>query len=83
MSRRQPIARFWASLQAHPEFVVILVLAIAFRFLAILVFRPGGYLGEMSDFGYYRLLLSFTNPSWTFGSNIPLSFPGCLSACTA
>ncbi len=82
MSRRQPIARFWASLQAHPEFVVILVLAIAFRFLAILVFRPGGYLGEMSDFGYYRLLLSFTSqgyyPLVDFWVEYPPIFPWLL-----
>jgi hypothetical protein len=50
--------------QTHREFALILVLAIVFRLSAILVFRPGGYLGDMSDFGYYRLLLSFTNQGY-------------------
>lgn len=58
------IARFRAAAQRHGEFLVILTLAVSFRLMAILVFRPGGYLGEMSDFGYYRLLLSFTNQGY-------------------
>lgn len=53
--------RIQAAVQLHREFLLILVLAMSFRAMALLVFRPGGYLGEMSDFGYYRLLLSFTN----------------------
>jgi hypothetical protein len=79
MTRVQPIARFRSSLQAHREFVWIFLLALAFRLFAILVFRPGGYLGEMSDFGYYRLLLSFTNqgyyPLIDFWVEYPPVFP--------
>lgn len=63
MSRDTLSSRF-RTWQAHREFALILVLAIVFRLSAILVFRPGGYLGEMSDFGYYRLLLSFTNQGY-------------------
>jgi hypothetical protein len=74
-----PLARVRTLLQAHREFVLILVLAVAFRLLAILVFRPGGYLGEMSDFGFYRLLLSFTNqgyyPLVDFWVEYPPLFP--------
>jgi hypothetical protein len=79
MTRVQLIARFRVSLQTHREFVLIFVLALAFRLSAILVFRPGGYLGEMSDFGYYRLLLSFTNqgyyPLVDFWVEYPPIFP--------
>ena len=50
-----------------------------FRLTAVLVFKPGGYLGEMSDFGYYRLLLSFTNqgyyPLIDFWVEYPPVFP--------
>lgn len=78
-SRVHPIAKFRTSLQAHREFALILVLAVAFRLLAVLVFRPGGYLGEMSDFGFYRLLLSFTNqgyyPLIDFWIEYPPIFP--------
>ena len=59
-----PLAGLRTALQAHREFVLILVLAVAFRLLAVLVFRPGGYLGEMSDFGFYRLLLGFTSQGY-------------------
>lgn len=78
MSRVQLSFRF-RTWQIHREFVLILVLAAVFRLSAILVFRPGGYLGEMSDFGYYRLLLSFTNqgyyPLVDFWVEYPPIFP--------
>ncbi|HSR32023.1 MAG TPA: hypothetical protein VLY63_15785 [Anaerolineae bacterium] len=64
MSRVQSPARFRAFLQMHREFILILVLAAAFRLMSVLVFRPGGYVGEMSDFGYYRLMLSFTSQGY-------------------
>jgi hypothetical protein len=76
------IARILNTLQAHREFVLILALAMAFRSMAVLIFRPGGYLGEMSDFGYYRLLLSFTNqgyyPLVDFWVEYPPIFPWLL-----
>jgi hypothetical protein len=71
-----------ATFRSHREFVLILTLALSFRAMAILVFRPGGYLGEMSDFGYYRLLLSFTNqgyyPLVHFWVEYPPIFPWVL-----
>lgn len=76
------MARFQATLRAHRAFVLILVLAICQRMMALLVFRPGGYLGEMSDFGYYRLLLSFTSqgyyPLVDFWVEYPPVFPWLL-----
>jgi hypothetical protein len=66
-------------MRRHREFVLILILAMALRAMAVLVFRPGGYLGEMSDFSYYRLLLSFTNqgyyPLVHFWTEYPPVFP--------
>jgi hypothetical protein len=65
--------------QVHQEFFLVLVLAVAFRAMAVLVFRPGGYLGELSDFGYYRLLLGFANqgfyPLFDFWLEYPPLFP--------
>jgi len=69
-----------AQLRQHREFVLVLILAMALRAMAVLVFRPGGYLGEMSDFSYYRLLLSMTNQGYypwsTFGPSTRPSFRG-------
>jgi hypothetical protein len=69
-------------LKSHRQFVTILILFVAFRAGAILVFRPGGYLGDLSDFGYYRLLLSFTNqgfyPLIHFWVEYPPVFPWIL-----
>ncbi|MFN2290919.1 MAG: glycosyltransferase family 39 protein [Anaerolineae bacterium] len=72
-------ARFRNTLERHREFVLILMLATMFRLMAVLVFRPGGYLGDISTFGYYRLLLSFTNqglhPLVDFWVEYPPLFP--------
>ncbi len=66
-------------LASHRQFALILVLFLAFRLAAVWVFKPGGYLGELSDFGYYRLLLSFTNqgflPLIDFWVEYPPIFP--------
>ncbi len=74
--------RLQFTIQTHRDFFLILVLAVSFRAMALLVFRPGGYLGEMSDFGYYRLLLSFTNqgfyPLVDFWVEYPPIFPWIL-----
>ena len=51
-------------IQAHRPFLVILLLFLAFRLMAVLVFRPGGYLGDISTFGYYRLLIGFTGQGY-------------------
>ncbi|MGD8794537.1 MAG: hypothetical protein PVF47_18450, partial [Anaerolineae bacterium] len=54
------ITRLRRHVDVHRDFVLILALATAFRLMAALVFRPGGFVGDISTFGYYRLLLSFT-----------------------
>ncbi|MCL7452931.1 MAG: glycosyltransferase 87 family protein [Anaerolineae bacterium] len=75
-------ARFRDALKNHREFVLILVLATAFRLMAVLVFRPGGYVGVISEFHYYRLLSSFTNqgffPYVDFWIEYPPLFPWLL-----
>ena len=77
-STRLPV-RARETWHTHREFWLVLVLFLALRLMALLVFRPGGYLGEMGDFGYYRLLLSFTNqgfyPVVDFWMEYPPLFP--------
>ncbi len=45
---------------AHP-FVPLLITFIAFRLMALLLVRPGGYLTSLSDFTFYRLLASYAS----------------------
>lgn len=78
-SAAERIARLRTSLQAHREFLLILVLSVVFRFTAVLVFRPGGYLGELSNFGYYRLLLGFTNQGFYPYVDFWLEYPPVFS----
>ena len=44
----------------HP-FVYVLVTFIAFRLMAVLLVRPGGYITTLSDFTFYRLLASYAS----------------------
>ena len=69
-------------LASHRQFLLILALFLAFRLAAAWVLKPGGYLGEISDFFYYRLLQSFTNqgfyPLIDFWVEYPPVFPWLL-----
>ncbi|MBX3012463.1 MAG: hypothetical protein KF832_13190 [Caldilineaceae bacterium] len=39
--------------QRHTAFLTIFLLFVAFRFLAILLFRPGGFIADNSDYEFY------------------------------
>ena len=75
--------RSWAGLRRaagqHREFLLILLLSLTLQLMAVLVFRPGGYLGVLGDFQDYRLMLSFTNqgflPLFDFWMEYPPVFP--------
>jgi hypothetical protein len=79
LSAADLVAKIRNSFQSHREFLLILALSVVFRLTAILVFRPGGYLGELSNFGYYRLLSDFSNmgfyPFVDFWLEYPPVFP--------
>lgn len=45
---------------AHP-FTRLLITFIAFRLMAVLLVRPGGYITTLSDFTFYRLLASYAS----------------------
>jgi len=42
----------------HP-FVYVLVTFVAFRLMAVLLLKPGGYITDVSDFTFYRLLARY------------------------
>jgi hypothetical protein len=49
-----------ASKTVHP-FVYVLVTFVAFRLMAVLLLKPGGYITTTSDFTFYRLLASYAS----------------------
>lgn len=67
------------ALEQHRTFLLILMLSQALQFMAVLIFRPGGYLGVVGDFQDYRLMLSFTTqgflPLIDFWMEYPPLFP--------
>jgi hypothetical protein len=78
-TRQRSLARFQRLVEQHREFVLILVLSFSLQVMALIVFRPGGYLGAMGDFQDYRLILSLTNQGWMplvdFWMEYPPVFP--------
>jgi hypothetical protein len=44
----------------HP-FIYVLVTFVAFRLMAVLLVKPGGYITAISDFTFYRLLASYAS----------------------
>jgi hypothetical protein len=69
----------WRAAGRHQEFLLILVLSVALELMAVLVFRPGGYLGVVGDFPNFHLMLSLTNqgylPLVDFWMEYPPLFP--------
>ena len=47
------IARLRVILDRHYLFLLILILFVSFRLLAILLFRPGGFIADASDYDFY------------------------------
>lgn len=68
-----------STVEEHREFLLVLVLSLGLQVMAVLIFRPGGYLGVVGDFDYYRLMLSFANqgflPLVDFWMEYPPLFP--------
>jgi len=78
-SGQRPPAGLRRAAGRHQEFLLILVLSLTLQLMAVLVFRPGGYLGVVGDFPNFRLMLSFTNqgflPLVDFWMEYPPVFP--------
>jgi hypothetical protein len=56
---QEPIARSQKK-TIHP-FVYLLVSFVAFRLMAVLLVKPGGYITSLSDFTFYRYLASYAS----------------------
>ncbi|MCB0107655.1 MAG: hypothetical protein KDE53_17160, partial [Caldilineaceae bacterium] len=61
------------SLQRHTAFCAILVLAVSFRLLALLLFRPGGFIADASDYDFY----------YVWGQQIPQGYETFVNLWTA
>jgi len=62
----------------HP-LVYVLLTFVAFRLMAVLLVKPGGYITDVSDFTFYRLLASYASqgfyPSVHYWMEYPPLFP--------
>ena len=50
---RRTVDRLHAFYQRHRLFFLIMLLFVSFRLLAILLFRPGGFIADASDYDFY------------------------------
>jgi hypothetical protein len=70
--------------QGHRPFVYVLVTFVAFRLMVLLLMKPGGYIGTLSDFDIYRLMASYASqdfyPSVDYWMEYPPLFPWVLVA---
>ena len=70
--------------QGHRPFFYVLVTFVAFRLMAILLIKPGGYIDTVSDFYIYRLMASYASqdffPSVDYWMEYPPLFPWVLVA---
>ena len=76
------MARARAFYERHYWFLVVLVLFVSFRLLAILLFRPGGYIYDYADYAFYYAWGTLSPwgivPLWTCGPPIrPSSRRSC------
>jgi len=53
MDRRTPPRSIGNFLRQHETFLLVLLLFVAFRLLAILLMRPGGFFADTSDYDFY------------------------------
>jgi len=60
---------------ARHEFVLILVLFVAFRAMTLLAFRPGGQVLDHSDFYWYREFAQLTRQGYTPYVNLWTTYP--------
>ncbi len=63
------------SVSARREFVLILVLFVAFRAMALLAFRPGGQVLDHSDFYWYREFAQLTRQGYIPYVNLWTTYP--------
>lgn len=58
------MSRLRALYRRHAGFIALLLLYISFRLLALLLFRPGGFISDFSDYDFYS----------TWGTMIPMGY---------
>jgi hypothetical protein len=70
--------------QGHRPIVYVLIAFVAFRLMVLLLMKPGGYIGTLSDFDIYRLMASYASqdfyPSVDYWMEYPPLFPWVLVA---
>ena len=68
--------------QGHRPIIYVFVTFVAFRLMVLLLMKPGGFIGTLSDFEIYRLLASYASqgfyPSVDYWMEYPPLFPWLL-----
>ncbi len=67
------VNKLQALFQRHAAFLAIFLLAVTFRLLALLLFRPGGFIADASDYDFYYL----------WGQQIPQGYETFVNLWTA
>ncbi|OQY33208.1 MAG: hypothetical protein B6243_06710, partial [Anaerolineaceae bacterium 4572_5.2] len=61
--------------QKHQNFILLLILFIAFRALTLLAYRPGGLILDFSDFYWYREFSQLSRQGYIPYQNIWTTYP--------
>lgn len=70
------IAHTFLSLyHTHADFILLLILFIAFRVLALVAYRPGGLVLDFSDFYWYRSFAELTHQGYYPYDNLWTTYP--------
>ena len=64
----------------HNAFFVILILFVTFRLLAILLFRPGGFITDFSDYDFYYAWGQLAPRGYQAFSNLWTAYPPLFAA---
>jgi hypothetical protein len=68
--------------QGHRPILYVVIAFVAFRLMALLLMKPGGFIGTLSDFEIYRLLVSYASqgfyPAVDYWIEYPPLFPWIL-----
>lgn len=69
---RHRLAAFW---QQHSSLLLFTALFVAFRLQALLLFRPGGYIADFSDYEFYYALGQLAPRGYHPGANLVTAYP--------
>jgi len=64
-----------AKFETHQSFLIVFLLFVSFRFLAIMLFRPGGFIADNSDYEFYYAWGLLTPQGYRAYDNLWTAYP--------